>query len=101
MLMVTKMEITDKNDLKIGCAVTFCCHLDLEVIENESRLQEIQNEWNDEFQYEAWETAKEAYLEIAERWPIDSSERLECINLSQQCKPFDIPDATESQDPHG
>ena len=74
--------MTNIDSLKVGCAITFCCHLDLEIIENEEQLEQVKKllHSKDGERYEYWPTAKEAYLEMAGRWPKDSKEYGECID---------------------
>ena len=81
------MKITKLDDLRIGCVVTYCCHLDIEVIEDQSKLEEIKSELFDDdgFKPEVWATKKEALGEIAGRWSDGSEERSECLRMAAEC----------------
>ena len=74
------MKITNPEDLKIGSAYTVCCHLDLEVIDSENKLEQIKKDFFEDH-FEAWDSAIEAYIDISKRWPDGSKEKDECLDL--------------------
>jgi hypothetical protein len=70
----------------IGDWATLCCHLDLQQITNQERLDDIIDGLEDEIPWRVWATKEEALSEISKGWPEGSQERQECETLSRQAK---------------
>ena len=69
-------EITNINQLRIGQYATWCCHLDLQAIDEELLVQ-IKEDWTDPDPwpiYHVWETKEEALFDIQRGFPKNSDE---------------------------